>query len=604
MKKILSCISSFLILYSIISCSNFDNNDKNSEKISSLYYLSSGDNSSTKITEKKFTMYYQGSPVNDIKLYFLNDVNDLPYIEVDECVELLKFLYDDSNGLTASKADSIVTLVRNNKTYGVNIPTTIDFEKDSILFQDYDLFTMTSEKSTILDITSLETVDAQNRPIIFQKTAPKYLPRFGDSIEFKLKDYGIDLPFIDGKYFLPLQTFSDIFIAPIKLNNLYFNGKCVIIANDFSVKGNQASKELYYQGEHGERSPVLTKFGYNELCMILDKLYGLKDHKEISSFDKLFQTVGSSSVATRAIVEEQSLKSYLLGPSVLYADKAIYTLIGDFLDDNHSKWYNFSYLTGEHDGYEPNGLARERLAVYTKRYKDARAAVYGDSVPAYEEVDDTAFITFDAFELGVSDLDKYYNDSIDELAKKDTIALIMYAHNKITRENSPIENVVIDLSCNLGGAADTAIFVISWFLGEAEISIKNTMTGALCTTPYRCDANRDHEFDDNDTLGDRKLFCLVSPVSFSCGNFVPNAFKESEKVTLLGKTSAGGACVVQPLSTAWGTCFRISGPLRISYMKNGSYYDVDQGAEPDYTISSPENYYNRSELVSYINSLK
>ena len=37
----------------------------------------------------------------------------------------------------------------------------------------------------------------------------------------------------------------------------------------------------------------------------------------------------------------------------------------------------------------------------------------------------------------------------------------------------------------------------------------------------RCDANRDHEFDDNDTLGDRKLFCLVSPVSFSCGNFVP-----------------------------------------------------------------------------------
>ena len=68
---------------------------------------------------------------------------------------------------------------------------------------------------------------------------------------------------------------------------------------------------------------------------------------------------------------------------------------------------------------------------------------------------------------------------------------------------------------------------------------------------------------------------------------MPSAFRESEKVTLLGRTSVGGACIVQPVSSAWGTCFRISGPQRISYMKNGSYYDIDQGAEPDYTISSP-----------------
>ena len=38
-------------------------------------------------------------------------------------------------------------------------------------------------------------------------------------------------------------------------------------------------------------------------------------------------------------------------------------------------------------------------------------------------------------------------------------------------------------------------------------------------------------------------------------------------------------------------------------MKNGSYYDVDKGVDPDYVISSYERYYDREALVEYINSL-
>ena len=596
MKKILSIISVIFILLAFISCDDSDDESG-----------SSPDAGGKKSTENEYPVYYYGNLTGSISLYFLNDVNDLPYIEVDECVELLKNLYqfiDKPIELKVSKSGSIVTLIRQNETYGVTIPATIDFENDTIRFQDYDLFSMRPSKSTILDVTSFKFFDKQGNPRLIQKLEPKYLPRLGEPLELNLGSYGIDLPIRDGKYLIPLQTFSDVFFAPVFLNSLYFNGKSVIIASDLSANGDKKSKDLYYEGEHGERSAELTKFGYSELCLMLDNLYGLKDHKEISSFDKLFQTVGSSSVPDRAIVQDQSLKSYLLGSSVLTADKAIYTLIGDFLDDNHSKWFNFSYLTGEHEGYAPNGKARERLAEYFKQYTDARKVFYPDGVPRYEEKDDTAFVTFDVFEVGVNDLDDYYNKSLDELFEKDTIALMMYAHDKITRENSPIKNVVIDLSCNRGGAADTAVFVISWFLEVADVSFKNTMTGACCTTSYRCDANRDHEFDEKDTLGDRKLFCLTSPVSFSCGNFVPSAFRESEKVKLLGRTSAGGACIVQPVSSAWGTCFRISGSMRLAYMKNGSYYDIDQGAEPDYTISSPENYYDRENLVNFINSIK
>jgi hypothetical protein len=404
-----------------------------------------------------------------------------------------------------------------------------------------------------------------------------------------------------------------MFIAPTFLSCHYNNGKSVNYESDLSKKGlpgNEASRNLYYAGNRGERSAALAQFGYKELCMALDLLYGLKEQHGITSFDRLFQNQGAVSLSvSKSVAPNYSLKSWLTGPSALDADKAIYHLIGDFLDDNHAKWLNFSYLVGENDAYQPNGAARERLDANEKMYKAAResAIASGKAEMGYHEVDDTAFVTFDAFAVADAfqqDLDKYYTDNPDTFPDDDTIGLIMKAHKKITRENSPVKNVVIDLSANTGGAADTAVFVASWFLGEATVSMKYTSTGALCSTSYRCDANRDHEFDEKDTLGDRKLFCLVTPVSFSCGNLVPSLFRESEKVTLLGKTSGGGACVVQFISSAWGTSFRISGPQRLCYMKNGSYYDIDQGARPDHSIENPADFYDRAALVTYINSLR
>ena len=186
----------------------------------------------------------------------------------------------------------------------------------------------------------------------------------------------------------------------------------------------------------------------------------------------------------------------------------------------------------------------------------------------------------------------------------DTIGLIMYAHEQITRENSPIENVVLDLSCNGGGDANAAEFIIAWFLGVGSVGMEDAMTGAMCVSSYRADVNRDHVFNEKDTLGDRRLFCLISPVSFSSGNLVPCMFKESGVVTLLGRNSAGGACVIQPISSAWGTSFRISSPRRLSFMKNGSFYDIDRGAEPDFVLTNPAAFYDRAALTEYINEIR
>ena len=115
--------------------------------------------------------------------------------------------------------------------------------------------------------------------------------------------------------------------------------------------------------------------------------------------------------------------------------------------------------------------------------------------------------------------------------------------------------------------------------------------------------NRDGVFDEKDTVADKNLFCLTSPVCFSCGNLVPCAFKESGKVTLLGRTTGGGSCGVLYSSSAWGTSFQISANTRLSFLKNGAFYDIDRGADPDYLISRPEKYYDRAALTDFINGI-
>ena len=153
-------------------------------------------------------------------------------------------------------------------------------------------------------------------------------------------------------------------------------------------------------------------------------------------------------------------------------------------------------------------------------------------------------------------------------------------------------------------AADAAVFVISAVLGDGSVSALNPMTGAMATAVYNVDLNLDHQYGQEDQgLTTKNVYCLTSPVSFSCGNLVPCVFKNSNQVTIIGRTSGGGSCVVLPMSAACGTGFQISGFTRLAFIKNGSFYDIDQGAVPDFTISKYMSFYDRERLTEYIDSL-
>ena len=543
------------------------------------------------ITSAAFPLYFDSDDMGmDVTLYFLDGVTDLPYIEVNDWLSLMDNFFDGPGtdiNYSIETDGPVVTYTRHNsdseaKDNGATM--VIDFDKNSIDFMDYNVFCLRGNAATLLDTVTMNLLNEAGEPVLLEKVDTGSFTRYGDELIFPLSDYGIDLIMQDGLYLVPLQTMSDIVMPNTTMGSFFFNGQCVIVSADIS-----ACADLYYAAPTGDRSEALAEFGYNELCMMMDYFYGLKETHRIESFDRLFDDIG--------------FKGPLTGPSAEQADKAIYRLTTDFLDDNHTDWHGFSYLAGPLD-YSASGAARTKLFAYLERLNAAKAQFYPDGIPGYEEIGNTAYISFDTFmNLTRNGEDYYLVEDLQDFPAEDSIALIMRAHEQIYRENSPIENVVLDLSTNLGGSESAAAFTIAWFLGEAAISGTDNMTGAMGTTTYRADVNRDGVFDEKDTVADKNLFCLISPCSFSSGNLVPCVFKDSGMVTLLGRTSGGGACSILNVSTAWGTSFQISVNICASFLKNGAFYDVDRGAEPDYVLTVPDSFYDRAALTDYLNSL-
>ena len=609
--------------------------------------------SAYRIEEKKnvpiFISATEMLPGDGMSLYFVDGADDLPYVNVKDWADMLNVAYAGypqyaGFAVTAETEEEpgIVQLKRENGHMMV-----FDFANNQIVWDDYLGFLQTTN-GTYLDMSGMPDTDDEGRPVYLSRVSAR--ERHGDSTSLKLSDYyGISIIAQDGLYLAPMQTLSAFTFAPLFFG-MYYNQECLIASSVIGMDNIKAKlleylytngvltdeimmeahekypdsvedREKYYMEKaaesemgqaiiaqveagfaqtnyglyagtspKGNRSEALVNYGYGELCMELDFFYGLKDAHHIDHFSDYFVQIDKA-------VD-------LLNPDALTADQAVYDTVLYWLDDGHSAPVSHSYLVDPGKDNEMNvGFSYQTREGASSVFDNLRPQ-YPEALQPYYEVGNTAYVTFNEFYM-TSGVDYYEAAEKGELPdlSRDTLSLLYYANQQIRRENSPIENVVLDLSTNGGGHAPAALWTVSWFLGEAHMSVFHTATGAESTVTYRADVNFDHQFDENDTLADLNLYCITGPGSFSCGNLVPWAFKADGQVTLLGRMSGGGSCSVNFMTTAWGTSFRLSSPNRLSFVKNGSYYDVDQGCEPDYFIRDFRNVYDRNALTELINGL-
>jgi len=298
-------------------------------------------------------------------------------------------------------------------------------------------------------------------------------------------------------------------------------------------------------------------------------------------------------------------------------DYALAEICYKYFGDLHSAFHARSPYTGvEREGIDivPSPSVKNFIQNMNERLA-AREEFFPDGVPGYQKKGDTAYITFDDFSF-----DRSRNYAAEPLTRKekrdierdfdssgiDTIGLVHYANQEI-QSNPKIKNVVIDLSCNTGGSVDAEIFVASWLLGQSSLAVRRNITDCQSATSYTADVNFDGKFGEpDDYVGDRRIFCIISGTTFSCGNLLASMLAESGKVTLVGNKTGGGACAVYLTSSAAGSLFQTSSPWLFSSVRNGAFFDIEGGVAPDYKLTGYASFYDRSErkgLTGFIKKL-
>ena len=439
---------------------------------------------------------------SEMTLYFVNG-GDIPYVKLSEYMAFLSGLYRDMK-----KGDVAFTITVSEQMphlFSVSRPDNhssmvFNTKEDSIIFSGSNFLNNADVTAlvTVIDLPEPEKVDISallekardmqesgqytdeeikdallakeddGTPKMFTPSGSSF-NQFGSVVKIPLADYSIDLVSLDGECYVPMQTMGDLLLS-LQYFHLVFNGEKI-----FGTPYGTEFITRMYTAVPREMSADYALYNFNELMLLLDTYYGLKAEHHISSF--------------RDVVLFNPSLNPIAGMDPKAFDSALATLLMSYLDDSHSGFLKASWRSGEMDAIMMASLLTSfgrstRTKIRLKsRFTDARKAYYPEGVPGYEEIGDTAFVTFDSFSMEHEDVQEYYQlETLDPA--QDTFQLISYANQQIRREGSPVKNIVLDLSVNGGGAADAAVFVISWLNGEAVLALRDTLTDSETITSY------------------------------------------------------------------------------------------------------------------------
>lgn len=528
-------------------------------------------------------------PRASIDIFYFND-NNVSYIEISEFFKVLDLVYEDvaldSNAtFTIDKSiDNQVKVTRENLSYVI-----FDASKNDITISDSNQFCNSSFSNPLcflpdygdLGIAGVDT------DIKFVANSSKKQNEYtgGEEVNFDFDDYNIKTIVYDNNLCLPFTTLSDIFLTT------FYSPMTVFDNAIYSPELDGYPSEIYYNGKVILTSEVID-YHYNELAFNLDFNYGLDIRRE-----ELLEEYNCNKLS------EVFRKTLIKRDNLFDLDVDLTNLGSNLIDDIHSYILTYTPMLSfdEKMAMYSNEVYGKRNDAYYKEYSDVKG---NSNIPrGYNEYEDTAIISFTRFdELD----DELYN--VDDLNgdTKDAGELFAYAYKRITRTNSPIKNIVIDITLNGGGDTRCGTFIAGMF---SDCAVAYTENGSLNgsgigTSYYESDCNLDGVIDENDKLisgGDFNIYCLTSSVSFSCANLLPHMLRDSNpEIKIIGHQSAGGECCVLPCTSVYGTLYTISG-YSAARMKdsNNELVTTDLGVPVDYEFDGYD-YLNLNNVLKYI----
>ena len=505
-------------------------------------------------------------------LLFKNDLPTIPYIDA---AGYINTLYKCS-ATEEKQTDGTILISTPNGTL------TVDTEKDTLYFPGFSQFLLgDSESASEFDSTYLKPTD------------DGYIGGKKETT-FNLGAYNIDLLEVDGKAYVPLPTMVDLFSATYN-GAQYLDGKLYYL-HTTELMG----ESVYYDNksvyERVERSAEEAEFTYNELCFLMDRIYGAPAKAAMApalvekGFDQALEADETMKEAKK-FLKSTNFAEYYVGLGYLdlgffdgghtnfatsitavvnqYSDSALSKAIMELAEDPA---YEDSYLMVALSSQLMDKTMQRKEAVYSEKMK----AILMDfeSVESWKDGEislytfgDTALFSFDEFENGVIEPFKW---SVDYAAK------------------NGYKNFIVDLSTNQGGVQSVVAYMLTLMKNKNRDSNQFTLTEYIRSTDEtmystaEMDLNLDGKFNDADKkVGyDLNFAILESGVSFSSGNLMPVLAKEYG-IAVLGECSSGGECMLTLDFLGNGIGFSYSG-MQKSILQNGTV--VDMGATPHYEL--------------------
>ena len=517
-------------------------------------------------------------------------IGDVPYITVSDAASLS--VSTDSTDVVVSISEDIYTY--KIKSSLLTLTTiTVDSTNDTITFSDYDKFlSLVSGVSEVNGISAL--AEEKNSYVSYDKKNPSTYEA-GENVVFNLKDYSLDVIAYDREVYIPFAIASELFFEPMGLTFAYNGKDFYYVSSDGLTKNNSESLSTYakdfYSGPLHQKgkSADYASFNYNVLCFNIDHFYGFRDEEGLCPIDTYLQK------------NERILRSSLKSTNNAIYQDAINTLFYGILGDGHTGVYDYSSVFGDGTNEVSSSAFSNRYIALSQSGQELEAlrqAKLGKNPAGLSYYNKNAIIRFDSFD---SSYKNFTSNTIRNYVQSDSFAMFYSAFKQI-QSHGNIENVVIDLSLNGGGAVDSLVGILGFLTNSVDVDIYNPLSGGLSSLHYAVDTNLDGKVDSSDLMSSFRFFVLTSTYSFSCANLFPSICKQNGLAKIIGEKSGGGACVVHSSITADGMPFQMSGLSRLSYRDSkGTIHDVDDGVSPDYAFSR-KSFYDEKTLATFVES--
>lgn len=553
--------------------------------------------------------------VGNIDLIFKED-STIPYIPLDDGVKLMSLMrstnLDDKKYNYSWKKENDAYIVSNER----GATCTISSKDQTFTYSDFDEFVglITDDQKPL----SLMPKKSNLKAIQFKEST--YTK--GKSRTIDLKPYSrLDVYEKDGECYLPLSVYNSLLFNTTESVSLAYNTKNLFIIPGGSLTtdalGIPMPTLLGDKFREGVDIKTITdefkEYNYQSIVMDFDNNYGLKDEKFVS-FDTYLNDLG--------------FKSDMLSNDPKTIDRATLSAL-TWLKDGHtalsdlSNYYEFGDNQIDKNKLNPEKQAWEKIGEDLKAAKEKAKIKDGISY-----MGDTAFIAFTNFTA--IDNDALYQEKFDDslalddftgpndtpgfdfelpdldLTPSDTATLFNQLFKDLTSDKykNTIKNVVVDLTTNEGGSAESLLYALSTLVGKVTIDVVNPKTNAVNHQSYMADINADGKFDDKDkSLSELgfKIYILSSNATFSSGNALAVYAKlNNSKIVTLGDKTGGGPCAVRQFVTPIGSMISSSSTTVLSKPLDNKYVSIESGVAADH----PLTYEQMVDRQYIVNTLK